>query len=78
MTEKLLSMAKNYKETKKKKKCAKMRICHVRSLKLFRAARAILAAVTIAGGRAANLALMAYSSEGSFAYHTCCDTGSPF
>jgi hypothetical protein len=40
------------------------------------------ATVTITGDRAANLnlclALTAFSSEGSFTYHTYCDTGSPF
>jgi hypothetical protein len=41
-----------------------------------------LATVTIAGDRAANLdlclALMAFSSEGSFTCHTHCDTRPPF
>jgi hypothetical protein len=41
-----------------------------------------LAAVTIIGDRIANLdlclALTAVSSEGSFMYHTYCDTGPPF
>jgi hypothetical protein len=41
-----------------------------------------LAAVTIAGDRAANLdlclALTAFSSEGSFTCHTYCDTGPLF
>jgi hypothetical protein len=41
-----------------------------------------LAAVTITGDRAAYLdpclALMAFSSGGSFTYHTCCDTGLQF
>jgi hypothetical protein len=41
-----------------------------------------LATVTITGDRAANLdlslALTAFSSEGSFTYHTYCDTGPPF
>jgi hypothetical protein len=53
---------------------------------LFLAQRAIffsyLAAVTITGDRAANidlcLALTAFNSGGSFAYHTYCDTGPPF
>jgi hypothetical protein len=41
-----------------------------------------LAVVTISYDMAANLdiclALMAFSSEGSFRYHTYCGTGSPF
>jgi hypothetical protein len=41
-----------------------------------------LAAVSITGDRAANLGLCleltAFSSEGSFACHTYCDTGPPF
>jgi hypothetical protein len=41
-----------------------------------------LATVTITGDRAANLdiclALVAFSSEGSFTCHTYCDTGPPF
>jgi hypothetical protein len=38
-----------------------------------------LAAITIAGDRAANLDLcLALSSEGSFTCHTYCDTGPPF
>jgi hypothetical protein len=41
-----------------------------------------LATVTITSDRAANLdlclALMAFSSEGSFTCHTNCDTGPPF
>jgi hypothetical protein len=52
---------------------------------LFIAAQAIfsyLAAVTITGGRTANLdqclALMAFSSEGSFTCHTYCDMGPKF
>jgi hypothetical protein len=37
-----------------------------------------LATVTITGDEAANLALTAYSSEGSCTCHTYCDTGHPF
>jgi hypothetical protein len=40
------------------------------------------AAVTITGDRAAdldlNLACVAFSSDGSFTCHTCCDTGPQF
>jgi hypothetical protein len=41
-----------------------------------------LATVTITGDRAANLdlclVLVAFSSDGSFTCHTCCNIGHPF
>jgi hypothetical protein len=53
-------------------------ICQICQIRVHEQFVSYLAAVTIIGGRAANLdfclALKDFSSEGSLTCHTCCDT----